>query len=217
MTTPQPSSGGSGNIWSRRIGPLPMWGWGGIALLAVVLLYMYRNNKAKTTSSSSGGSSASTVDTPGGVDASLVPQFVNQVYTQDQPPAAPNITVNNQIPPPSTTGTSTPPPNQAPHGAHQYPAPQGLSVSSISRTSAKVTWNNLTSPQPAPGSYTVAVYNAKGKVVDQTTVSAPDTIGGKSTTTLTGLPNGQGPFQVHVWANGGAVAPPHASSTFKLA
>ena len=39
---------------------------------------------------------------PGGVDASLVPQFINQVYDQDQPPQAPNVTVNNQIPSPPT-------------------------------------------------------------------------------------------------------------------
>lgn len=212
MSESMPERSG-GNVWSKRVGPLPMWGWGGLGLLAVVLLYLYRNNK---TSANSGGSSASTVNTPGGVDSSLVPQFVNQVYTQNQPPAAPNVTVNNQIPPDSDPGSSTPPPNHAPPGVHQYPAPQGLKVSGITHSSIRVSWKNLTSPQPAPQSYTVAVYNKSGHVVSQSTVTAPDTVGGNSTTTLTGLPNGQGPFQVHVWANGGALAPPHASSTFKL-
>jgi hypothetical protein len=213
MTTPQPSSGG-GNVWTRRVGPLPLWGWAGIGLGGFLVLFLFRKNKA---SSSTTGQSSSTVDTPGGVDASLVPQFVNQVYTQGTPPPAPNVTVNNQIPPDNDGPPSvTPPPNHVPPKVHQYPAPQGLKVSNITRSSIKVSWKNLTSPQPAPGSYTVAVYNKSGHVVSQSTVNAPDTTGGNTTTTLTGLPNGQGPFQVHVWANGGALAPPHASSTFKL-
>lgn len=66
-----------GNVFTRKIGPLPMWAWLGIVGGAVVAWEFYRN---QTTSSASTGSA-----TP----ASDVPQFVNQVYTSPGPPMAP--------------------------------------------------------------------------------------------------------------------------------
>lgn len=101
------SGGGGGNVFTRKIGPLPMWAWMGIALLVAVFYYLYKKNQSG--SSGSGAQSASTVNTPGGVDASLVPQFVNQTYVQNTPPSAPdvnNVTVNNPAPTPPTV---TPP------------------------------------------------------------------------------------------------------------
>jgi hypothetical protein len=91
-----------------------------------------------------------------------------------------------------------------------------LSTSKVSSTSLKASWNNITSPMPAPQSYTVAVYDKSGKTVAQQTVNAPDTVGGKSTVTLTGLPANAAGLQVHVWANGGSLAPQHASSSVTL-
>lgn len=205
-------TGGGGSFLTRKVGPLPMWGWGAIVLLLAVFYAMY--SKKKSAAASASTSNSSTVDSPGGVDSSLVPQFVNQVYTQGTPPAAPNVTVNNTVPPPSSPGgTSTPP--TATQKVNQYPAPQGLTTSKVSSTSLKASWNNITSPMPAPASYTVAVYQG-GKVVEQQTVTAPDTVGGKSTVTLTGLPANASGLQVHVWPNGGALAPQHASSTVNL-
>jgi hypothetical protein len=218
-TAPERTGGGGGNFWTRKLGPLPAWGWAGIVLLAV-LGYSYFKNKNSASSSSSADTSGTAANTPGGVDASLVPQFVNQVYTQTTPPAAPNVTVNNQLPPtappaPVSPPTTTPPPKQAPTGVHQYPAPSGLTTSKVSPTSLKVSWKDLTSPQPAPASYTVAIYQGS-KVVSQETINAPDSVGGNSTATITGLPSNAKNLQVHVWANGGALAPPHASSTVSL-
>jgi hypothetical protein len=97
---PETSGGGGGNVFTRKIGPLPMWGWMGIVLLLAVFYYLYKKNSSSTAYSSS----PSSVNTPGGVDASLVPQFVNQTYTTVEPPTAPNVTVNNN------TGGTTPPP-----------------------------------------------------------------------------------------------------------
>ena len=77
----------SDNVFTRKIGPLPMWGWMAIALLLALFYYLYKKN-----SSSGGGASASTVNTPGGVDSSLVPQFVNQNYAAPEPPEAPQMT-----------------------------------------------------------------------------------------------------------------------------
>jgi len=100
-------TGGGGNVFTRKIGPLPMWGWMAIALLFALFFYLW--NKNKQSAGAASGSSPSTVNTPGGVDSSLVPQFVNQTYTYVQPPTAPNVTVNN---PPITV--NTPPDNDNP-------------------------------------------------------------------------------------------------------
>jgi len=70
------SSGG--NVFTRHIGPLPMWGWTAI-VGAVIIGYAWWKNR---NSSSTSAESATT-------DASQVPQFVNQTYTNVQPPSAP--------------------------------------------------------------------------------------------------------------------------------
>jgi hypothetical protein len=53
---PQPRPQGSG--LSKRVGPLPLWGWG-VVLLAVIAFYVYKSKKtqaAQNTASSSGTS-----------------------------------------------------------------------------------------------------------------------------------------------------------------
>lgn len=115
MSEMQPEGGGGGgNVFTRKLGPLPMWGWMAIALLVALGYYLYKKNQSGATSTAASGTSPSTVNTPGGVDASLVPQFVNQDYTNVQAPAAPNVTVNNTLPPPTTSTPTTPPPTTAP-------------------------------------------------------------------------------------------------------
>jgi|SRR5579859_1021882 len=107
MSTPQQGEGGGGGgFFTRKIGPLPMWGWTAIVAGLFLLYSLY---KSKSSSNSSQAQSPSTVNQPGGVDASLVPQFINQTYVDSQPPAAPNITVNNTVPPPPTVSTPTAP------------------------------------------------------------------------------------------------------------
>lgn len=98
----------SGNVFTRKVGPMPMWAWMGIALALAILYYLYKKNKANSGNSQS-TSQNSSVNTPGGVDASLVPQFVNQVYNQETPPVAPNVTVNNTVPPSGPDNDNNPP------------------------------------------------------------------------------------------------------------
>ncbi len=106
MTTPAYNERGSSNVFTRKVGPLPVWSWAGIALLAVLFIGMRKKASANNTSS------PSTVDTPGGVDASLVPQFVNQTFVNETPPAAPshvNVTLSGNPDQPVVTqqeGTS---------------------------------------------------------------------------------------------------------------
>src|SRR5580692_3803435 len=111
MSTPsQPTSSG-GNVFTRKLGPLPMWGWMAIALVLAIVYYAFK----KHTSSSTTAQTSATDNTPGGVDSSLVPQFVNQTYVDQSPPAAPNITSNvnsndinsNNTAPTGNTTTST--------------------------------------------------------------------------------------------------------------
>ena len=82
------------NVFTRHIGPLPMWAW--LAIVgAVIIGYAYWKNRQ--SSSSSQAQSATT-------DASQVPQFVNQTYTTVQPPSEPSITPGS-----TDTDTSGPP------------------------------------------------------------------------------------------------------------
>lgn len=98
-SAPERTSSG-GNVFTRKLGPLPMWGWMAIAMLLAVFYYLYHKNKESATASSTAATGAA-ANTPGGVDASLVPQFVNQVYNQETPPPSP--TVNTTVP----TSTAT--------------------------------------------------------------------------------------------------------------
>jgi hypothetical protein len=199
-TAPEPApSGGGSNVFTRKLGPLPVWVWMGLALAVALGYYYFRQNKAtasqaSTTSGSSGSS--------GTTDSSLVPQFVNQTYVENAPPQAP----------PTATPPQTQPSNAQ---ANQYPAPQGLKVSKLSGTSAKVNWNYITGTTPKPTSYTIAAYQLNGKLAQQITVNAPDTASGAAQATLTGLHPGW-QYNVNVWANGGKTAPPHATGKLTL-
>lgn len=87
------------NVFTRKIGPMPMWGW--MAILAgLALLYSFYKKSKGSANDQAAAQAAG--NAPGGVDASLVPQFINQVYDQDTPPQAPNVTINNQVPSPPT-------------------------------------------------------------------------------------------------------------------
>lgn len=96
MSTPAPPAPrSSGGGLGRKIGPLPLWGWAAI-IGVLVLIYAYYKKSNSATSSTA--QTAATNNTPGGVDSSLVPQFINQTYVNGQPPAAPsinNITANS--------------------------------------------------------------------------------------------------------------------------
>lgn len=218
QTTQTSTSRPAGNVFTKKIGPLPMWSWMAILLVAVVLYSFYKKSSSASSSANTAADQAAG-NAPGGVDSSLVPQFINQTYTNSTPPPAPNVTINNQLPTPATGGTQpspTPTPVATkPPSVHQYAAPTGVKATKATSTSLKVAWKDLTGANP-PASYTVAIYSKAGKLLQQSTVSAPDAKNGTSTTTITGLPaNSQG-LQVHVWANGGQLAPPHASSTVNI-
>lgn len=126
MSTPnQPQSSGSGRFFTRKIGPLPMWGW--VAIIGgIILLYAYKQKSSATTNQTAGGANS-----PGGVDSSLVPQFINQTYDNSTPPAAPNVTVNNTIPSPDIDITNNiPAPPSTPTSNPKPPSPRPAPVTS---------------------------------------------------------------------------------------
>lgn len=121
---------------------------------------------------------------------------------------------------PSGTATGTPgaPPGPTvptPGGAPasnkdwHYPAPSGLAASSVSDSGFSLSWSPVQGPSgQKPPNYTVATYQGSGSKVDQFISGSTSTkeygSGGK------GLkPSTQ--YRVNVWANGGPVAPPHAT------
>jgi hypothetical protein len=93
--TPSRDSGG-GNVFKRKLGPLPMWVW---LVIGIALIGGYVIFKSRSGSSGTSGGAA-----PGGTtSAAQVPQFVNQTYTTVQPPVAPQPVAS-----PAPTPTSTP-------------------------------------------------------------------------------------------------------------
>lgn len=96
--SPPASSGGS--AFTRKFGPLPLWGWMAVGLALALIYYFWRQNQANQAANSASSASTGTVDT------SQVPQFVNQTVVQPTPPTEPTVT------PPSKPGS--PPPAQPP-------------------------------------------------------------------------------------------------------
>jgi hypothetical protein len=71
------------NVFTRKIGPLPMWLWVVIVAVPLLVYSLYKQKKTTATASTTGTGTGSTTS------ASQVPQFVNQTYTTVVPPAAP--------------------------------------------------------------------------------------------------------------------------------
>ena len=106
---------------------------------------------------------------------------------------------------------NTPPTNPGP--VVQFPPPTGLRVTGTGKNSVSLLWTTVPSGTRYPTSYTVAIYDRRGKIASQTTVNTPDTTGGQGTATVTGL-QPKSSYHANVWANGGTTAPRHASVAF---
>jgi LysM repeat protein len=135
----KPRSSG-GNPLTRKMGPLPMWGWLAIGLvLALVYRFISKSKTSSTTTGAGSTTGATSVNTPGGVDASLVPQFVNQTYTDVTPPQSPTINVTIPPTPPPGNVATTPPSSGAPgSSATQPPIMNGKYVVKAGQSLAQV-------------------------------------------------------------------------------
>ena len=92
------------NVFTRKIGPLPMWAWVAIIGSVIVVYSLYKRKTAGATTSTA---------SPTGTDASQVPQFVNQTFTNPTAPVAGPPGPPGAPGPPGTPGgpgTPEPPP-----------------------------------------------------------------------------------------------------------
>ena len=120
---PAPKQGG--NVFTRKIGPLPMWAWLAIGLGVIGVYYVWQskqNSSASDTTSS---------DTGDDTNASQVPQFVNQTYTSVTPPAAPTSSSSS-----TSTATATSPAGAA--GASSAKQPWYRHVATGTETLAQI-------------------------------------------------------------------------------
>jgi len=60
---PAPSAGASGNVFQRKFGPLPGWGWAALAALAAGGYLWWRNHQANAASSSAATPDQTAADT----------------------------------------------------------------------------------------------------------------------------------------------------------
>ena len=144
---PEPrGGGGGGNVFTNKIGPLPMWGWLAIAAGILVVWRLFAGKQ----SASAQQAATTTPSTP----ADQVPQFVNQTYTTVTAPSAPTGTMPSPSTPtpPGQPGPTTPvPPTPiAPWQTIRQVANKIMSVTGLRATGAGATniglaWN------PAPG------------------------------------------------------------------
>jgi hypothetical protein len=170
MSMPQePSTGG--NIFTRKLGPLPMWAWMAVALVLAIAYYLYKKHTTAAASSATSNTSGTAANTPGGVDASLVPQFVNQTYTNSTPPAAPSVTVNNTVPAPATPAASTAKTISGAPGSYTTGLSGGLnewsstgkySLNTIAKSHGMTAQQLIASSQSAENNPTLAAYVKKG-------------------------------------------------------
>lgn len=100
---PEPGAEGT-NVFTKKLGPLPLWAWMGIGLAIALGFYFWRQNSGK------GASASDTTPPDQTTEASQIPQFVNQTFVQGEPPATPTT-------PTSPVGTK-PPTNEPP--AHTF-------------------------------------------------------------------------------------------------
>jgi hypothetical protein len=88
------SGGGGSNVLTRKLGPIPVWAWMGVGLGIALAYTSIKKNKAAASATAQQSATAATGQLPtmqtasGSTPASLIPQFVNQVFNQESPPVA---------------------------------------------------------------------------------------------------------------------------------
>ncbi len=211
QASPAPAGTRKENVFTHKIGPLPMWGWLAIIGGALVAWRVYAGKNAATQAQQQGTAPSSTAD-------NTVPQFVNQTYVTTGAPSSPGTSGPGVPTNPSPVGGNPggqPKPTTTLPGSWSYPAPSGLQTYDVSGKGVRLSWNAVTGPSGQhPNAYTVATYDSKNKQVDQFTTSAGNTNTAEYGKGGKGLPRGT--YHTNIWANGGPVAPSHATVQYTL-
>lgn len=185
-----------------------MWGW--LVIIAGLLIGW------RLYSSKQAAAQQSAATTAPSTPADQVPQFVNQTYVNATAPAAPGAAPGTPTTPgPVGTQPGAQPKPTTTLGQWTYPAPAGLQAYDRAAKGVRLSWNAVTGPSGQhPNSYTVATYDSKGNLVNQHQTTAGNTNTAEYGRGGKGLPRGT--YHSQVWANGGPVAPPHASVQYTL-
>lgn len=124
-----------GEMLTRKLGPLPTWGWMGIGTVGVGGLYLYEKHKG-------GGTAATAAATPTSTSASNVPDYVFQNYNEIPAAAAPPTTTTTPPvtqPAPGSTPTVTTPPTIGPGntpanpGSHIYTSNGKMTLAQVAK------------------------------------------------------------------------------------
>lgn len=172
---------GSGNPWTQRLGPLPLWAWAGV-ILGAALVFMYlRRNASGPQSGDTSASGTDTTDT--GDESSQVPQFVNQTYTTVEPPAEEPPPVNITVPPNTPPATVTTPPTTTPTQKKKKVGtlgpPGNIHATRVTSSSIAVAWNKVSGASGYTGHLTYQEPNSgkAGVIGTQSTSGTSMTFG----------------------------------------
>jgi hypothetical protein len=216
-----------------KVGPLPLYGWllimTGLAAAAYLLLKK-KSSTAPTTGTpgtpcTQSDGSAGTWDSTGTVCQATTVSTVNSMAgtgggrgwrgqsTTATATTTPTGTAASSTPP--ATSSTTPPESNPVTGTGNpnagnwsFPAPGGLKVTGASKTSTqlKISWDPVKGPGgQVPASYEVRIFRGGQQIREN---AVPGT-----SYTEHGLSKGTTGLTVNVWANGGPLAPPHATAT----
>jgi len=107
---PERTGGRSANAFTRKVGPLPLWGWMGIGLALAFGYYFWEKNKSSAANSPASTSTENGTTEP----ADQVPPYIIQNYESDvnaQTVGPTTTNVNPTAPPtPPPVPPTTPPP-----------------------------------------------------------------------------------------------------------
>jgi len=172
--------------------------------------YVYGSAEDIAALQSQGQVATNSYNTGGTGDTSGTGAAGGSVDTSGQTTGTTNGSGTSTTTPGAPAGPTTPTPGAAAPKPNnwQYPAPSGLTFPNVTDTGFGVQFNAVTGPQgQKPGTYTVQTYQGNTKVdqfVSGSTSTREYGSGGKGLKPAT-------QYRVNVWANGGPVAPPHAS------
>lgn len=136
-----------GNMFTQKIGPLPMWAWVGIAAAILVVWRLYSSKQSQSSQASTAASSTA---------ADQVPQFVNQTYTTVTAPTAAGTTAPSPTTPtpPGEPGPTTPTPptpiTPVQIGRtiiNKIASVTGLRTTGVGATNIKLAWNPVSGAQ----------------------------------------------------------------------
>lgn len=155
-------------LLTKKIGPMPTWGWMGILLVVVLAWRLYSNKK----------SAAATVQTTSAdqTTPSNVPEFISQSYITNNIPAEPSEPVTTgPVPPvskPPVKGPQPPgkpptkrPPHPPKEKVIEYRVKKGDTLSSIAKryhTTVAAIWKYNTTPGNRPAA-TIKTLEKRGQ------------------------------------------------------